>query len=109
MDGKVAEYYNPGHLAVLRLIKLTVRAAKKAKIPVSVCGEMAGIPKYAVVLIGMGIKELSMASANIPRVKDRIRKISFAEAKWLAGEILSFTDNKKIDKKLEAFELKFWQ
>lgn len=109
MDGKVAEYYNPGHLAVLRLIKLTVRAAKKAKIPVSVCGEMAGIPKYAAVLVGMGIKELSMASANIPRVKDRIRKISFAEAKWLAGEILSFTDNKKIDKKLEAFELKFWQ
>ena len=74
-DEQVAHLYNPLHPAVLRLIQFAVEAALRARKPVSLCGEMAGDPRYTALLLGLGIRDLSMAPANVARVKERIRRL----------------------------------
>ena len=74
-DESVAHLYNPLHPAVLRLIQFAAEAALRARIPVSVCGEIAGDPRYTALLLGLGIRDLSMAGTNIPRVKQRVRSL----------------------------------
>ncbi len=77
----VAHLYDPFHPAVLTLIDRTVRAAKAAGIPVSVCGEMAGSPLTAPLLIGLGITELSTAPGAVPAMKEVVRRISLSDVK----------------------------
>ena len=79
-DEQVAYLYNTTHPAVLRLIQVTVEAALRARIAVSVCGEMAGDPRYTALLLGLGVRELSMAAPSLPRVKQRILGLDLAEA-----------------------------
>lgn len=76
----VAHLYDPLHPAVLILIERTVRAAQAAGIPISVCGEMAGSPLTAPLLIGLGITELSTAPGAVPAMKEVVRRIRFSEA-----------------------------
>ena len=76
----LAELASPHQCAVLRAIDMTVSAAKKADIPVSVCGEMAGDPSLSQILVGMGITELSMNPSAIGGVKRAITGISKKEA-----------------------------
>ncbi len=71
----VAELYDPFHPAVLMLIENTVRAARKAGIPVSICGEMASSPFSVPLLVGLGVTELSMTSGAVPMVKEIIRAL----------------------------------
>ena len=61
-DEQVAYLYNPLHPAVLRLIQFAVEAALRARKPVCLCGEMAGDPRYTALLLGLGIRDLSMAT-----------------------------------------------
>lgn len=77
----VAYMYQPFHPAILRMIRDVVKAAKMAGIPVSLCGEMAGDPLCIVVLIGLGLDELSMNSQLIPVIKKIVRSISMDEAR----------------------------
>lgn len=86
---KVAYLYEPFHPAVLKLLKQTVAAARKAGISISVCGEMASDPVSAVVLMGLGVDELSMSSISIPQVKRAIRSIALGDARNLAEAILA--------------------
>lgn len=86
---KVAYLYEALHPAVLRLIKQTVVGTRKAGIPLSICGEMASDPIYAMILLGMGIDEFSMSAVNIPHVKKLIRSITLADARSLAEEIMA--------------------
>jgi len=89
----VAGLYRPEHPAVLRLIKMTVDAAAQAHIPVGLCGEMASVVHYTVLLLGLGIDNLSVAPPVIlPEVKRVIRSVQYAEAKQLTEEILSAND-----------------
>src|SRR5207244_9948842 len=66
-DEQVAHLYNPLHPAVLRLIQFATEAALRAGIPISVCGEVAGDPRFAGLLLGLGIRELSMSASRLPR------------------------------------------
>src|SRR3546814_12156921 len=75
-EERVAYLYNPLHPAVLRLIQFTVEAALCQRIPVSVCGEIAGDPRFTALLVGLGVRELSMTANSIPRVKSRILSIA---------------------------------
>ena len=77
-EEQVAHLYNPLHPAVLRLIQFTAEAALRARIPLSVCGEIAGDPRYTALLLGLGVHELSMAWPALPRVKQRIRTLDYA-------------------------------
>src|SRR4030095_12555669 len=86
-DEQVAHLYNPLHPAVLRLIQFTTEAALRNRIPVSLCGQMAGDPRYAALLLGLGIRELSMATTALPRVKQRIRRLDLLGATRCARQI----------------------
>jgi len=86
----VAGLYSPGDPAVLRLIELVVQAAGKHNIEVSVCGEMSGEPIYTMLLLGMGLRQLSVTPHNIPEIKKIIRTTTLEEAKKIAQEALSF-------------------
>ena len=73
---------------MLRSIRHTVRAAREAGIWVGVCGEMAGDPVNAVLLVGMGVDELSMASYDLPRVKAAIRSVRLSDVERIVGAVL---------------------
>jgi phosphotransferase system enzyme I (PtsI) len=80
--------YEPLHPAIIRMIKLTCDAGEKAGIPVSLCGEMAADPRYTWVLVGLGLRELSMQASAIPVVKNIIRSSSLDEMESLAAGVL---------------------
>ena len=84
MNEKIAHLYEPTHPAIVRLIKATVDAAHREKIPVSVCGEMAGDPVLTPLLVGLGVDELSASPALVPQVKFIIRRLKLPEATALA-------------------------
>jgi phosphotransferase system enzyme I (PtsI) len=72
-DPRVAGLYQPLHPGVLRVLREIVRAAAAHGVPLSVCGEMAADPLQALVLVGLGVRELSMTPSAIPRVKAALR------------------------------------
>lgn len=84
MNEKIAHLYEPTHPAIVRLIKMTVDAARKQKVWVSVCGEMAGDPTLTPLLIGLGVDELSAAPATLAQLKYLIRRLKLSDAKELA-------------------------
>jgi phosphotransferase system enzyme I (PtsI) len=83
----VSYLYEPLHPALLRLLREVARAAHSTKIPVTVCGEMAGEPMIAPVLIGLGIRELSMSAVSVPEVKAMIRATKVSEAEALVQRV----------------------
>jgi phosphotransferase system enzyme I (PtsI) len=83
----VSYLYEPLHPSLLRLIGSVARAASDAGIPVSVCGEMAGEPMIAPVLLGLGIRELSMSAVSVPEVKATIRSLTIEDARALVRRI----------------------
>jgi phosphotransferase system enzyme I (PtsI) len=93
----VSYLYEPLHPSLLRLIGGVARAANDAGIPVTVCGEMAGEPMIAPVLLGLGIRELSMSAVSVPEVKATIRAMNIEEAKLLM---------KRVDKLQTAAEVR---
>lgn len=90
LNEHVAYLYEPLHPAVLRLLKMIVDAAKRAGINVAMCGEMAGEPLYALVLMGLGFDELSMNPLSIPRMKKVIRQAELKEAQELTEKAMGF-------------------
>ena len=86
----VSYLYEPLHPAVLRIIRGVVQAAHHAGIPVAICGEMAAEPAYAVVLLGLGLDELSMNPVSIPKVKKVLRMSRFEETRFLVEKIFQF-------------------
>ena len=86
---KVNYLAEPLHPAVIRFIKMTIDAAHNAGIKAAMCGEMAGSPEYAALLLGLGLDEFSMTSSSIPLVKKAIREISIKDCRVLASDILS--------------------
>ncbi|HVB14983.1 MAG TPA: phosphoenolpyruvate--protein phosphotransferase [Stellaceae bacterium] len=102
-DEQVAYLYNPLHPAVLRLVQFAVEAAARRHIPVSVCGEIAGDPRYAALLLGLGLRELSMAPQSVPRVKQRIRGLDMVAATRRARAIMDQADSSRIAALLDDF------
>ena len=84
MNEKIAHLYEPTHPAILRLIKLTVDAARTHKIWVSLCGEIAGDPALVPLLIGLGVNELSAAPPLLAQLKYLIRRLKLSDARELA-------------------------
>jgi len=102
-DEEVAKIYDPAHLSVLRLIKLSADSAKKVGVPVSVCGEMAGDTMFTSLLLGMGIKTLSMSISRILKVKQFITRINSKEVSKICSEIFKEHDNLLIKNKLKVY------
>lgn len=83
----VSYLYEPLHLAVLRLLRHTMKAAEDAGVKVSVCGEVAADPLYALLLVGLGVHELSMSAVNVPIVKRVIRSVYLRETRELVARV----------------------
>ncbi len=97
VNERIAYLYEPTHPAVLKLIKMVIDAAHKNNIWVGMCGEMAGEPHLAVILLGLGLDEFSMSPAAIPQIKKIIRSVNYEEAQRLARQALEFTTAKEIE------------
>ncbi|TLN26028.1 phosphoenolpyruvate--protein phosphotransferase [bacterium] len=99
----VAYLYEPLNPAVLRLIKMTADAGKKEGKLVSVCGEMAGDELYTVLLLGLGVDELSMQASMVPRIKRVIKKTTTGEAEELAGKLLQMSTAGEVEDFLRKY------
>jgi phosphotransferase system enzyme I (PtsI) len=84
----VASLYSPGDPAILRLIEMVVKAAQRYGIEVSVCGEMSGDPIYTLLLLGLGLRQLSVTPQNIPEIKKIVRSVNIDETKKVAQEVM---------------------
>ena len=95
-DDRVADLYDPFHPAVLRLIQFTVAAAWRANIPVSICGEIAGDRRATPLLLGLGLRDLSMGALRLPAVKQEIRGLAMPQAVVFAETVMSKNDETEI-------------
>ena len=92
----VANLYSPAHPAVLALIKDVIRAAKRHDVDVSCCGEMAGEIEYVMLLIGMGLRTISMTPAAIPEIKRVIRAVSIKDCERVARRVASYDSERQV-------------
>jgi phosphotransferase system enzyme I (PtsI) len=92
INEKVANLYQPTHPAIFRLLLRVIEAARRYRIPVSICGELSGEVDFTLPLIGLGLRDLSMAPASIPKIKRLIRSISAKDATRVADTVLTFHD-----------------
>jgi phosphotransferase system enzyme I (PtsI) len=93
---------SPFDPAVLRLILNVINAAAKYNRPLSVCGAMASDPLAAVLLVGLGVRELSMEAAAIPEIKEALHRVSLAEASAVALEALKQESAEDVERTLAA-------
>ena len=102
-NSDVSHLFDPLHPSVLRLIQLSANAAFRARIPINICGEIAGDPNYTALLVGLGLRDLSMAPSSIPKVKERIRNMDSTAAATRANLILEQVDSGRIITLLDDF------
>jgi len=94
-DDSVSHLYNPLHPAVLHLIAQTIRTCARMKVPVAVCGEMAGDVTLTRLLLGFGLRQFSMHPANLLAIKQQVLKSDLGDLTRLANRILRADDPEK--------------
>lgn len=102
---KVARFYQPTNPAVLQLIQMTIHAAQQANKSVSICGEMGGNLLIAPLLLGMGLREFSMAPTLIPEIKERLRAVTLEDCQDLAERVAGMESAETVDKVLFDFAI----
>ena len=102
IDDQVNYLYDPLHPSVLKLINITLQAGRRADIPVAMCGEMAGDPRYTRLLLGLGLQEFSAHPSNLLEIKQIINKSNISELEKQAKKILSTTVPNKIAPMVDA-------
>ena len=98
---RVAYLHEPFQPAVIRLVKMTIDNGRAAGISVGMCGEMAGDPRAAVLLLGLGLDEFSMSSASVPAVKRALRSIGLEEARSIAEKALGLSTSAEVAEYLD--------
>ncbi len=93
---RVASLYTASHPAVLHMLRDIIRRATQAEVPCSLCGEIAGEPLYTLFLLGIGMRRLSMAPADIPEIKKVIRSVTIAQAERIARRALTFDTDRHV-------------
>ncbi len=102
-DAEVAHLYDPLHPAVLRLVQFSTEAALRLRMPVSICGEMAGNPRLVPLLLGLGIRCLSMNASAIPRVKQAVRGLDIGDCARFARRVMEQSDPARIRELVDGF------
>ncbi len=102
-NDQVSDLYNPLHPAVLRLMQFAIEAGRRAGLTVSICGEMGADPRLTALLLGLGIREISVGAASVPRIKRRIREISLRAAEEHAEAVLMQSDPEVIRALVAAY------
>jgi phosphotransferase system enzyme I (PtsI) len=103
VDDSVSYLYEPLHPAVLRLIKYTIDAAARTRTRVSMCGEMAGDPRYTRLLLGLGLHELSMQPGSLLEVKDQVRRSDIGALQRTVSSLMEQLDDLETQELLERF------
>jgi len=103
VNERVDYLYNPCHPAILRLIKQVADAGHKAGIKVAMCGEMAGDPLYALILLGLGLDGLSMTPLAIPRIKKIMRESTLKESKELLETVMRFSEGREVENYVRGY------
>ena len=103
LNDRVAHLYEPTHPAVLRTLNAIIQGASKHNTPVSICGEIAGDPIFASLLMGMGAQSLSLTPAMLPEVKYFVRKMNAAGARELVDQLLELEDPAEIFERMSSF------
>lgn len=104
----VADWFRTLHPAILRSVKRVLDAAEACEIPVIVCGEMAGSPVYAAILIGLGAKELSMNPNSILRVRKTVSAIAFEEAEEITKKLLKCHSSDAVERLVSELFTEKW-
>ncbi|MEM7480337.1 MAG: phosphoenolpyruvate--protein phosphotransferase [Acidobacteriota bacterium] len=99
----VSHLYQPLHPAILRMLRRVIEAAREADIELSLCGEMASDPRYALLLIGMGLRRLSMNARVVPTIKTLIREVDLQELCALAERCIDQATAEEAEEILNAF------
>jgi len=102
VDEEVTYLYDPLHPAVLKLIRMTIDAGRAAGIPVAMCGEMAGDPRYTRLLLGMGLREFSMHHTALQEVKQVINTSTIGKLEPLVAELLDNTEPGRIPGRVDS-------
>lgn len=97
MNPAVSAYYQSFHPAMFRLIGETAEQFNRAGKPLSVCGEMGGDPLAAAVLVGLGLRKLSMGSVSVAPVKRMLSRLSIARAEELADRVRDFSTASEVE------------
>lgn len=105
---RVAQLYSPADPSIIRLIRRVVKDADRTGSSISLCGEMAGDPLFAILLVGIGLRTLSMAAGNIPRTKKIIRSITLADAIRVRKRVMSFETEREVLNYLRDETRKVW-
>lgn len=100
---EVAHLYDPLHPAVLRLVQFATEAALRLRLPVSLCGEMAGNARLTPLLLGLGLRTLSMNASAIPRVKQVVRGLDIGDCARLARRVMEQVEPRRIAELVEGF------
>jgi phosphotransferase system enzyme I (PtsI) len=99
-DDRVSLFYEPLHPAVLRLVRMVSRAARRQGVPVSLCGEMASDPAMVGLLVGLGLREFSMTPGAIPLVRQVVEELRVADVRQLAREALRLSTATEVEQYL---------
>ncbi len=97
MNPRVEPLFRPSHPSLLRLLQGTINAASAAGIPVTMCGEMGGSSIYAVLLLGLGLREFSLTPGYIPRVRRLLRSLTMLEARRIASECMRLESAREVE------------
>jgi phosphoenolpyruvate-protein phosphotransferase (PTS system enzyme I) len=101
----VSYLYQPGHPAILRMLRTVIEAAREADVELSLCGEMAADPRYAALLVGLGLRRFSVTPQAVPALKTRLRELSVPWLEQLAGRCLEACTGPEVEELLSsAFE-----
>ncbi|GAB4507545.1 MAG: phosphoenolpyruvate--protein phosphotransferase [Sulfuricaulis sp.] len=101
VDDAVNYLYDPLHPSVLRLISITIQAGMQARIPVAMCGEMAGDPRYTQLLLGLGLTEFSMHPATMLEVKKIVREANVGQLTRFARDLMKLSDPRELRARVE--------
>ena len=93
---RVAHLYSPHNPAVLKLVREVVQAGKRAGVTVNMCGEMAGAPIYCELLLGLGLRQLSMAPKDVLEIKKIIRSTSIKRCEAIARKVMRFDADRQV-------------
>ncbi|MGF1449553.1 MAG: phosphoenolpyruvate--protein phosphotransferase [Opitutales bacterium] len=103
VNDRIAHLYEPNHPAVLRVIQQVIDVARRAEIPVGICGEMAADPIYVPLLFGMGAHDLSITPGSLPEVKYLVRQMQMSDARALAQQVLEQDEPHEVFRLLKEF------
>jgi phosphotransferase system enzyme I (PtsI) len=99
----VASLYQPLHPAILRMLRFVIDSGRAAGIEVSLCGEMGADPRFALLLVGLGLRRISMSPRQIPEVKTWIREASAADLAELAVRCMEHSTAAEVQRHMDGF------